>query len=72
MQELIIKVGINDTPVSVAHEPTLDVICDFVDGYAFGQALGVAIRAGVDWWTVTKAYAVGTAQVGVHLRYFQG
>jgi hypothetical protein len=33
-------------------EPSQDVICDFVDGIAFGDALGIGIRCISGWWTV--------------------
>ncbi|KAF7338633.1 Transmembrane protein [Mycena venus] len=36
-------------------EPTQDVLCDFVDGYAFGDALGVGVRSLGGWWTATGA-----------------
>lgn len=29
------------------------VACDFVDGWAFGDALGVGVRSISGWWTVT-------------------
>ena len=31
------------------------VACDFVDGWAFGDALGVGVRSLSAWWTVTSA-----------------
>ena len=30
------------------------VACDFVDGWAFGDALGVGVRSISGWWTVTS------------------
>ncbi|KAF7359398.1 Transmembrane protein [Mycena sanguinolenta] len=36
-------------------EPTQDVVCDFVDGYAFGDAIGVGVRSLGGWWTVIDA-----------------
>jgi len=29
------------------------VLCDFVDGFAFGSALGVGLQSSTDWWRVT-------------------
>ena len=29
-----------------------DVSCDFVGGWAFGEALGVGVRSVDGWWTV--------------------
>lgn len=40
---------------SVKLEPTQDVLCDFVDGYAFGDAIGLGVRSLAGWWTVTGA-----------------
>lgn len=37
----------------VRHEPSQDVLCDFVDGHAFGDAIGVAFLSVGDWATVT-------------------
>ncbi|KAI0713279.1 hypothetical protein C8Q76DRAFT_621267 [Earliella scabrosa] len=36
----------------VVREPSHDISCDFVDGWAFGEALGVGVRSLDDWWTV--------------------
>ena len=30
------------------------VACDFVDGWAFGDALGFGVRSVSGWWTVTS------------------
>ncbi|KAF8078159.1 hypothetical protein FPV67DRAFT_1603782 [Lyophyllum atratum] len=35
-----------------------DVICDFIDGVAFGDAVGIALRSISGWWTVTNATAL--------------
>ncbi|KAJ6618285.1 hypothetical protein B0H10DRAFT_2164198 [Mycena sp. CBHHK59/15] len=40
----------NGNTPSVTLEPTQDVICDFVDGYAFGNAAGVGVRSLGGWW----------------------
>ncbi len=44
----------SDPSTHVTHEPTQDVICDFVDGWAFGNALGIGIRSVDGWWTVKE------------------
>ncbi|KAL5490095.1 hypothetical protein ACEPAI_4928 [Sanghuangporus weigelae] len=36
----------------VVREQGHDVVCDFVDGFAFGDALGIGIRSVEGWWTV--------------------
>lgn len=33
-------------------------MCDFVDGWAFGDALGVGIRSISQWWTVKNVSVV--------------
>lgn len=33
--------------------PSQTVICDFTDGFAFGEAIGIGIQSIVGWWTVT-------------------
>ena len=42
------------------HEPSQDVICDFVDGIAFGDALGIGIRCDSGWWTVVDVTVKNT------------
>ncbi|KAI0664567.1 hypothetical protein C8Q70DRAFT_1041331 [Cubamyces menziesii] len=37
---------------SVSRVPSHDVSCDFVDGWAFGDALGVGLSSVDGWWTV--------------------
>ncbi|KAG6878795.1 hypothetical protein C0993_008094 [Termitomyces sp. T159_Od127] len=39
----------------LVHEPSLDVVCDFVDGKAFGDAFGITLRSVSGWWTVKRA-----------------
>ncbi len=31
-----------------------DIACDFVDGWAFGDAIGVGVRSLQGWWAVTS------------------
>ncbi|EGN96142.1 hypothetical protein SERLA73DRAFT_124984 [Serpula lacrymans var. lacrymans S7.3] len=40
---------------SIVREPMQDVVCDFVDGMAFGDAIGVGLRSIDGWWAVTSA-----------------
>lgn len=37
---------------SVVREASHDIVCDFLDGYAFGNSIGVGLRSLDDWWTV--------------------
>jgi hypothetical protein len=39
-------------------EPTQDVVPDFIDGLAFGHALGVGLRSVSGWWTVISVKLV--------------
>ena len=42
-----------ENPVEeVVRDPTQDVTCDFVDGFAFGDALGFGLRSVDGWWAV--------------------
>jgi hypothetical protein len=50
-----------DLAISVEHphnvvvrEPTHDVICDFVDGFSFGDAIGIGVRTTSGWWTLSR------------------
>ncbi len=36
----------------IAHHKPQDIICDFLNGYAFGNVLGVGIQSLKGWWTV--------------------
>lgn len=52
---IVVEVTLDDSWDGVVWDPTQDVICDFVDGYAFGDALGFGLRSVDGWWTVTSA-----------------
>ncbi|OBZ75861.1 hypothetical protein A0H81_04588 [Grifola frondosa] len=43
-----LELPVNRVVLQTSH----DVSCDFVDGWAFGDALGVGIRNVAGWWTV--------------------
>ncbi|KAG5718671.1 3',5'-cyclic-nucleotide phosphodiesterase [Termitomyces sp. T112] len=47
----------------LVHEPSLDVVCDFVDGKAFGNAFGIALRSISGWWVVKSALIRNTKAV---------
>ena len=50
--------------VPVAHVQSHDIACDFVGGWAFGNALGVGMRSLDGWWTVDSvAIAGGSSEV---------
>lgn len=52
-----------DTEVFYAREPSQDVICDFVDGQAFGDTIGVGIRSLSNWIVVEHAHTVSPSSV---------
>ena len=37
---------------TVVRQESHDVVCDFVDGFAFGDALGIGLRSIDGWWVV--------------------
>ena len=65
-QVINVDVAVNPATNQVIHEPTQDVICDFVDGYSFGEAIGVGLRASTGWWTVVDV-ALGDKMSAVRL-----
>ncbi|KAJ2916870.1 hypothetical protein MD484_g3582, partial [Candolleomyces efflorescens] len=44
-----------EEPDALIRETSQDVVCDFVDGFAFGSAIGIGLRSTTNWMTVTKA-----------------
>ena len=44
------------------------VVCDFVDGWAFGGALGVGVRSVSGWWTITGA-SLASSDLTVRLQF---
>ncbi|KAK0431695.1 uncharacterized protein EV420DRAFT_772169 [Desarmillaria tabescens] len=53
VQSISLSVKFDDALGSVIRETTQDVICDFVDNFAFGNAIGIGLRSVDGWWTVT-------------------
>ncbi|KAI0371785.1 hypothetical protein BV20DRAFT_1066969 [Pilatotrama ljubarskyi] len=47
-----LSVDIEEPVCTVARDASHDVFPDFVDGWAFGNALGVGLRSVDGWWTV--------------------
>ncbi|PFH45661.1 hypothetical protein AMATHDRAFT_200381 [Amanita thiersii Skay4041] len=52
VQKLKLTVGLEDRLETVVHEADQDVICDFVNGFAFGRTIGLGLRSVSGWWTV--------------------
>ncbi|KAH9946364.1 uncharacterized protein BXZ73DRAFT_37690 [Epithele typhae] len=42
----------NAVPEPVVRDTSHDVACDFVGGWAFGEALGIGLQSKHGWWTV--------------------
>ncbi|KAF8626190.1 hypothetical protein AX15_005070 [Amanita polypyramis BW_CC] len=55
IQRLNLSVELEECTETVIHEPTQDIVCDFVEGIAFGTAIGVGLRSVSGWWTVRSA-----------------
>ncbi|KAJ7756820.1 hypothetical protein DFH07DRAFT_473596 [Mycena maculata] len=54
-QSINLTIDVEVPSHSVELEPSQDVVCDFVDGYAFGDAIGLGVRSLARWWTITDA-----------------
>ncbi|KAI0048234.1 hypothetical protein FA95DRAFT_1540157 [Auriscalpium vulgare] len=55
----------------LVHEPARDVLCDFVEGLAFGDVFGVGLRSLSGWWTlssVSLSPGLRAAGISVSLR----
>ncbi|KAM5531823.1 hypothetical protein V8D89_014522 [Ganoderma adspersum] len=50
-----LTVGIQDTVSTIVRDESHDVVGDFVDGWAFGNAIGIGLRSLDGWWAVTGA-----------------
>ncbi|KAH9857796.1 hypothetical protein C2E23DRAFT_719844 [Lenzites betulinus] len=50
-----LTVDIEEPLLSITRSPSHDVYSDFVDGWAFGDALGVGLYSVDGWWTVKSA-----------------
>ncbi|KAJ7285998.1 hypothetical protein C8J57DRAFT_1286459 [Mycena rebaudengoi] len=62
VQSLRLMIDVELPTHSFVLESTQDVLCDFVDGYAFGDAIGLGVRSVSGWWTVTRASLTTEAQ----------
>lgn len=50
-----VAVEIQQPAKKLVRDESQDVTCDFVDGFAVGDAFGIGLRSIDGWWTVTKA-----------------
>ena len=57
-----LTVGVQDAVSTVVRDESHDIVGDFVDGWAFGNAIGIGLRSLDGWWAVTSA-TVNNAEV---------
>ncbi|KAI5124055.1 hypothetical protein M0805_003883 [Coniferiporia weirii] len=57
--KLNVSVSVEEKRKAVVRQQSHDVVCDFVDGYAFGDALGVGLRSVDGWWIVENIQLPG-------------
>ncbi|KAH8108461.1 hypothetical protein DFH11DRAFT_1632998 [Phellopilus nigrolimitatus] len=50
--KISVSVSVEEKRNDIIRQVSHDVVCDFVNGYAFGNALGVGIRSLDSWWAV--------------------
>ncbi|TFY66824.1 hypothetical protein EVG20_g4262 [Dentipellis fragilis] len=63
--DITLSVQSESPAIGFIREPSHDIVCDFVDGFAFGDALGVGLRSISGWWTVTSASIPGPSERGL-------
>ncbi|KAF8197391.1 hypothetical protein BJ912DRAFT_1078312, partial [Pholiota molesta] len=67
VQKLNIRVQIQEAHTSVIHQESQDMVCDFLDGYAFGSIFGIGIQSLNGWWTV-ESVILKTPTIGMDLK----
>ncbi|KAF8803609.1 hypothetical protein BYT27DRAFT_7109472 [Phlegmacium glaucopus] len=67
VQTLNFHVQVQSDDVFFAYHPSQTVVCDFIDGFAFGEAIGIGIQSIVSWWTVTDVVLQNDSK-GISLR----
>lgn len=55
MQSLCISIRTEEPSKAAVLVPSHDVVCDFLDGWALGNAFGIGVRSAEGWWTVKSA-----------------
>lgn len=51
--QIEVTARLGDTGPKIEHSPSHDVVPNVVDGWTFGNALGVGVLSVQEWWTVT-------------------
>lgn len=68
VQLLSVNVAIMDDIPSIQRQPSQDITCHFVSGYAFGDCIGVAIQSWSGWWTVNDVKAQSKEKVTISFK----
>ena len=63
VQSLSFRVQVQSDNSFFTYHPSQIVICDFVDGFAFGEAIGIGIQSVMGWWTVTDVVLQNESKV---------
>ena len=63
VQTLSFRVQVQSDNDFFAYHPSQTVMCDFIDGFAFGEAIGIGIQSIVGWWTVTAVDLLNDSKV---------
>lgn len=61
-QVISLSMEVESNQMTIKHESSQDVLCDFVDGLAFGEAMGIGFRS-TTWSTVTRVVSQHSASV---------
>jgi hypothetical protein len=69
VQTLSFTVQIQLDHAFFTYHPSQTVICDFIDGFAFGEAIGIGIQSIVGWWTVTEVGLQNKTKVSLLPKY---
>ncbi|KAF9475666.1 hypothetical protein BDN70DRAFT_996247 [Pholiota conissans] len=67
VQKLSIHIQPQDENIQIVHQQSQDVVCDFVDGYAFGNVIGIGIQSSNRWWTI-KNVSLNRPTNGVNIK----
>ncbi len=52
--QITFNVGIENPTDTFTHSSSHTIVPDFIEGWAFGEAIGVGIRTSGGWWTVNE------------------
>ena len=61
-QVISLSMEVESNQMTIKHESSQDVLCDFVDGLAFGEVVGIGFRS-TTWSTVTRVVSQHSASI---------